>query len=282
MTDADLLRRILGAMRPDIPMDWHDQAWLAAKGLATLEAIEAEAATPAPLDWPLLLVAVRAFQRRESDASLFGHGFDAAYVLGQELEAAGVTLAATPAPLDAGEHYVGDGCDEHVLVRRVPSVRESSARLGITMTEHNAPEIVHPAPFEDDSEWASLGNIECRCGDVFPTVEAMHEHIHLSHPNADHDVLDIPPTIAEAYEQGMLAERALATPAPLDGLRAALDGVMSRVRLDLVSGGTDQRYSPAEVAVLVRQAVEGTYVAIAAAYAEEAPDEGNEWQERNE
>jgi len=22
MTDADLLRRILGAMRPDIPMDW--------------------------------------------------------------------------------------------------------------------------------------------------------------------------------------------------------------------------------------------------------------------
>jgi len=48
VTDADLLRRILGAMRPDIPMDWHDQAWLAAKGLATLEAIEAEAATPAP------------------------------------------------------------------------------------------------------------------------------------------------------------------------------------------------------------------------------------------
>ena len=55
------------------------------------------AATPAPLDWPLLLVAVRAFQRRESDASLFGHGFDAAYVLGQELEAAGVTLIAIPA-----------------------------------------------------------------------------------------------------------------------------------------------------------------------------------------
>jgi hypothetical protein len=73
-------------------------------------------------------------------------------------------------PLDV-EHYVGDGCDEHVLVRRVPSVRESSARLGITMTEHNAPDIVRPAPFEDD-------------------------------------VLDLPPTIAEAYEQGMLAERA--------------------------------------------------------------------------
>jgi hypothetical protein len=54
VTDADLLRRILGAMRPDIPIDWHDQAWLAAKGLATLEAIEADAvtlaATPAPLD----------------------------------------------------------------------------------------------------------------------------------------------------------------------------------------------------------------------------------------
>ena len=56
MTDADLLRRILGAMRPDIPMDWHDQAWLAAKGLVTLEAIEADAATsplaatPVPLD----------------------------------------------------------------------------------------------------------------------------------------------------------------------------------------------------------------------------------------
>jgi hypothetical protein len=86
-----------------------------------------------------------------------------------------------------GEHYVGDGCDEHVLVRRVPSVRESSARLGITMTEHNAPDIVRPAPFDDDAEWASLGNIECRCGDVFPTVEAMHDHIHLSHPNADRD-----------------------------------------------------------------------------------------------
>ena len=50
MTDADLLRRILGATRPDIPMDWHDQAWLAAKGLVTLEAIEADAATPAQLD----------------------------------------------------------------------------------------------------------------------------------------------------------------------------------------------------------------------------------------
>ena len=51
MTDADLLRRILGAMRPDIPLDWHDNAWLAAKGLDTLEAIEraALAATPAPL-----------------------------------------------------------------------------------------------------------------------------------------------------------------------------------------------------------------------------------------
>ena len=60
-----------------------------------------------------------------------------------------------------------------------------------------------------------------------------------------------------------------ATPAPLDVLREALDGVMSRVRLDLVSGGTDQRYSPAEVAVMVRQAVEGTYLAIAATYAEE-------------
>ena len=60
----------------------------------------ANPATPAPLDWPLLLVAVRAFQRRESDASLFSHDFDAAYVLGQELEAAGVALAATPAPLD--------------------------------------------------------------------------------------------------------------------------------------------------------------------------------------
>jgi hypothetical protein len=61
----------------------------------------------------------------------------------------------------------------------------------------------------------------------------------------------------------------VATPAPLDVLREALDGVMSRVRLDLVSGGTDQRYSPAEVAVMVRQAVEGTYLAIAAAYTEE-------------
>ena len=74
----------------------------------------------------------------------------------------------------------------------------------------------------------------------------------------------------EAREDRAELRAALAaTPAPLDGLRAALDGVMSRVRLDLVSGGTDQRYSPAEVAVLVRQAVEGTYVAIAAVYAEE-------------
>jgi hypothetical protein len=46
------LRRILGAMRPDILLDWHDNAWLAAKGLDTLEAIERAAAlaTPAPLD----------------------------------------------------------------------------------------------------------------------------------------------------------------------------------------------------------------------------------------
>ena len=58
MTDADLLRRILGAMRPDIPMDWHDQAWLAAKGLATLEAIEPIAATPAPLDEGVAAVTV--------------------------------------------------------------------------------------------------------------------------------------------------------------------------------------------------------------------------------
>lgn len=36
-----------------------------------------------------------------------------------------------------------------------------------------------------DDEWATLGNIECRCGDVLVSVEAMHEHIHLSHPNAD-------------------------------------------------------------------------------------------------
>ena len=44
MTDKDLLRRILGAMRPDVPLDWHDNAWLAAKGLDTLEAIERDAA----------------------------------------------------------------------------------------------------------------------------------------------------------------------------------------------------------------------------------------------
>ena len=158
---------------------------------------------------------------------------------------------ATPAPLDVDEHYVGDGCD------------------GITMTEHNAPEIVHPAPFEDDSEWASLGNIECRCGDVFPTVEAMHEHIHLSHPNADHDVLDIPPTIAEAYEQGMLAERALATPAPLDVDRLARALFVICAACEPGEEYTDNHH---------RRHAE----AIADAYAEEAPDEGNEWQERNE
>ena len=39
----------------------------------------------------------------------------------------------------------------------------------------------------EPNEWTTLGNIECRCGDVFPTVESFHEHIHLSHPNADHD-----------------------------------------------------------------------------------------------
>jgi len=135
MTDADLLRRILGAMRPDIPMDWHDQAWLAAKGLVTLEAIEADAAgvalaaTPAPLtcnhDWqpwfantsqcsccgarrddlatpaPLdVLVAARAVvEHAETDDD-----FDGAYIewLVPEADIAALrsALAATPAPLD--------------------------------------------------------------------------------------------------------------------------------------------------------------------------------------
>ena len=45
------------------------------------------------------------------------------------------------------DHYRVEPGEPHV-----PSVRESSARLGITMTEHNAPDIVHPAPFEDDLE----------------------------------------------------------------------------------------------------------------------------------
>jgi len=56
--------------------------------------------------------------------------------------------AAPAAPLDR-EHWVGDGCEGHRM-ERVPSVRESSARLGITMTEHNAPDIIKPAPFLDD------------------------------------------------------------------------------------------------------------------------------------
>lgn len=49
------------------------------------------------------------------------------------------------------------------------------------------------APFNGDAaaaiaarEWASVGNIECRCGDLFPSVPSFHEHIHLSHPDADH------------------------------------------------------------------------------------------------
>jgi hypothetical protein len=69
-------------------------------------------------------------------------------------------------PLSA-EHYVGDGCDEHVLVRRVPSVRESSARLGITMTEHNAPDIVRPAPFDDDSEDFTVRRVTTPDGQVY-------------------------------------------------------------------------------------------------------------------
>ena len=47
-----------------------------------------------------LLVAVRAFQHRESNTSLFGHDFNAAYVLGQELAAAGVTLSPAAPPCD--------------------------------------------------------------------------------------------------------------------------------------------------------------------------------------
>jgi hypothetical protein len=50
MTDTDLLRRILGAMRPDHPLDWHDNAWLAAKGLDTLEAIERALQPAAPAE----------------------------------------------------------------------------------------------------------------------------------------------------------------------------------------------------------------------------------------
>lgn len=71
----------------------------------------------------------------------------------------------------------------------------------------------HRAMPEGD-EWATLGNIECRCGDVYPTVESFHEHIHLSHPNADH-------------------------PAPPEGTRLVLmtDGLMNAL-VDVV--GADQ------------------------------------------
>ena len=124
MTDADLLRRILGAMRPDIPMDWHDQAWLAAKGLDTLEAIERAATTPAPLDverlsyWQIGLPFTREGQLEHSrqhrteasDHTLIGKCPVAARVIAVERAAyaslwnrPGVdadALAATPAPLD--------------------------------------------------------------------------------------------------------------------------------------------------------------------------------------
>ena len=74
MTDADLLRRILGAMRPDYPLDMHDNAWLAAKGLETLEAIEKEAAgvtldpRPAP-DTALREAVMQADDRLSPDAT---------------------------------------------------------------------------------------------------------------------------------------------------------------------------------------------------------------------
>ena len=85
MSDADLLRRILGAMRPDIPMDWHDQAWLAAKGLVTLEAIEADAAgvtlaaTPAPLSPIVITVCPHSVDTRFTHCLLCERATPAAY-----------------------------------------------------------------------------------------------------------------------------------------------------------------------------------------------------------
>jgi len=101
----------------------------------------ANPATPAPLDWPLLLVAVRAFQRRESDASLFSHDFDAAYVLGQELEAAGVTLAATPAPLDVlvAARAVVDAWEETVTATVISRTNWAIERLRYALAATPAP-----------------------------------------------------------------------------------------------------------------------------------------------
>lgn len=32
---------------------------------------------------------------------------------------------------------------------------------------------------------ADAPTIDCLCGDIFPSVETFHEHLHLSHPEAD-------------------------------------------------------------------------------------------------
>ena len=105
MTDADLLRRILGAMRPDIPMDWHDQAWLAAKGLATLEAIEAEAATLAPLDEVVAALVMKKLpmvepvgDRKTNAINSQRASWNAA--IDFALDALDAPIDATPAPLD--------------------------------------------------------------------------------------------------------------------------------------------------------------------------------------
>jgi len=153
MTDADLLRRILGAMRPDIPMDWHDQAWLAAKGLVTLEAIEADAAgvtcsaesdqqvsaTPAPLD---VLVAARAVVDAWEETVT-------ATVISRTnwaIERLRYALAATPAPLTP---------EEREMLAAIPPYRATTPPDALREAAQAALEVLSSITMHDDDPMAA-------------------------------------------------------------------------------------------------------------------------------
>ena len=77
------------------------------------------------------------------------------------------------------DHYLG-GDEDHPLGplddtdrKDADAVIEELARRGVALRSVSA-----------DST-AEVPTIDCLCGDVFPSVEAFHEHIHLSHPEAD-------------------------------------------------------------------------------------------------
>ena len=166
-------------------MEVNRERWRAAR-IAILDLWDRTAATPAPLD--VLVAAKAVVDAMAAQAPLSSTLGDRLY---DAIDALEVALLATPAPLDAmtpclfvppHEPFY---CRAHADVRlrltdercrratpAPPSVRESLERLGLPQTKGRIPpEIVHPAPFEDDfpATPAPLDAALCDCGDGYPS-----------------------------------------------------------------------------------------------------------------